>query len=103
MSQSKENVFDLGLFRRLMTFIRPYRPMFIISFITVVGLSIFGAARPYVLQQAIDNNIANKDFDGFIFYIVVMLVLLVLEVICNLLFILLRQLAGSIGGSRYTG
>ncbi|MBT8271503.1 MAG: ABC transporter ATP-binding protein, partial [Bacteroidia bacterium] len=87
MSQTKESVFDLSLFKRLLTFISPYRLIFTVSFITVVGLSVFGAARPYVLQQAIDNNIANKDYEGFMFYIVVMLILLVLEVVCNLLFI----------------
>ena len=87
MSRSKENVFDISLFRRLMTYIRPYRTVFIISFITVIGLSVFGAARPYVLQQAIDNNIATRNFDGFMFYIWLMLGLLILEVICNLLFI----------------
>ncbi len=87
MSKTKESVFDINLFRRLMTYIRPYRLVFSISFITVIGLSIFGAARPYVLQQAIDNNIANRDFDGFMFYIWLMLGLLVFEVICNLMFI----------------
>ncbi|MBT8286514.1 MAG: ABC transporter ATP-binding protein/permease [Bacteroidia bacterium] len=87
MSKAKENVFDISLFRRLMTFIRPYQTIFIISFITVIGLSIFGAARPYVLQQAIDNNIASRDFDGFMFYIGIMMVLLIFEVVCNLLFI----------------
>lgn len=87
MSNSKENVFDIGLFRRLLVYIRPYRAIFAISFFTVVGLSIFGAARPYVLREAIDNNIADKNFDGFMFYMGVMLVLLIFEVICNLLFI----------------
>ncbi len=87
MSKTKESVFDISLFRRLMSFIRPYRLIFIISFVTVVGLSIFGAARPYVLQQAIDNNIATRNYDGFMFYIGLMFVLLILEVISNLMFI----------------
>ncbi len=87
MSKPNENVFDVTLFKRLLKFIRPYRMIFTLTFITVVGLSIFGAARPSVLQQAIDNNIANKDFGGFMFYIWIMLGLLALEVICNLLFI----------------
>jgi ATP-binding cassette subfamily B multidrug efflux pump len=53
----------------------------------VVGLAVFGALRPYVLQQAIDTQIAEKKYDGFLFYIVVMLALLLVEVVCQLLFI----------------
>ena len=87
MSNTKETVFDISLFKRLLNFIRPYKVIFIISFLTVIGLSVFGAARPYVLQQAIDNNIANRDFNGFMFYIMIMVVLLIFEVMCNLLFI----------------
>lgn len=87
MSKTKENVFDLKLFKRLLGYIRPYRLVFFLSFVTVVGLSIFGAARPYVLQQAIDNNIALRAYDGFIVYILAILALLLLEVISNLLFI----------------
>jgi len=87
MSKSKDIAFDVTLFKRIVQYIRPYRIIFVVAMTTVIGLSIFGAARPYVLQQAIDNNIAIKAYDGFLFYIGIMLVLLVLEVICNLLFI----------------
>ncbi|NND26424.1 MAG: ABC transporter ATP-binding protein [Flavobacteriaceae bacterium] len=87
MSDSKDIAFDMTLFKRILQYIRPYRWIFLLSFLTVVGLSVFGAARPYVLQQAIDNNIESKTYEGFMLYIVIMIVLLVLEVICNLLFI----------------
>ena len=87
MKQEKENVFDLALFKRLLKFIKPYRLVFILTFIAVVGLSVFGAARPNVLQQAIDNNIAEKAYDGFLLYVMIILGLLILEVISNLIFI----------------
>jgi len=87
MPKTKENIFDLSLFKRLLKFIKPYRKVFIGSLIAVIGLAIFGALRPLVLQQAIDNNIAKQDADGFLVYIVVMLVLLILEVSTQLLFI----------------
>ena len=87
MAKNKEKVFDVGLFKRLLKYIKPYRFIFFVTFFTAVGLSIFGAARPYVLQQAIDNNIASKISEGFLFYIIIILSLLILEVVCNLLFI----------------
>jgi subfamily B ATP-binding cassette protein MsbA len=87
MNKNKENVFDTKLFRRLLFYIKPYRWVFVLSLITVVGLAIFGALRPKVLQLAIDENITNQELEGFLPYIIAMLVLLVLEVSSNLLFI----------------
>ena len=87
MTKQKENIFDLSLFKRLLTFINPYRIVFYGTLIAVIGLAIFGALRPLVLQQAIDNNIATQVAEGFLVYVIAMLVLLVLEVITQLLFI----------------
>ena len=87
MNKKKENVFDIKLFRRLLFYIKPYRWVFVLSLVTVVGLAVFGALRPKVLQLAIDENITNQELEGFLPYIIAMLVLLVLEVSSNLLFI----------------
>ncbi|MFK7782248.1 ABC transporter ATP-binding protein [Psychroserpens sp.] len=87
MANEKKKVFDVTLFKRLLQYIKPYKLVFFVSLVCVVGLAIFGALRPYVLQQAIDNHIALKQYDGFLFYIIAMLVLLTLEVISQLLFI----------------
>ena len=87
MSKSKDIAFDVALFKRILQYIKPYRLMFILTCLSVVGLSVFGAARPYVLQQAIDNNIAEKDYNGFLIYIIIMLALLAFEVVSNLFFI----------------
>jgi len=83
----KENVFDTKLFKRLLFYIKPYRWVFVLSLVTVIGLAVFGALRPKVLQLAIDENITSQQFEGFLPYIIAMLVLLILEVSCNLLFI----------------
>ena len=87
MPKINENIFDLSLFKRLLKFIKPYRWVFFGSLLAVIGLAVFGALRPLVLQKAIDNNIAKQDADGFLIYIVAMLVLLILEVLTQLLFI----------------
>jgi ATP-binding cassette subfamily B multidrug efflux pump len=87
MAEKKKKIFDVSLFTRLLQYIKPYRTVFVISLFCVIGLAVFGALRPYVLQQAIDTQIAEKKYDGFVFYIVIMLALLFVEVICQLLFI----------------
>jgi len=87
MKKPKSKVFDAQLFKRLMHYIKPYRGFFILALTTVIGLAVFGALRPKVLQLAIDQNIEQKFEPGFLNYMLLMLGLLVLEVTCNLLFI----------------
>ena len=87
MSRVKKIVFDRLLFSRLLNFTIPYYKIFIIALLTVLGLSIFGALRPKVLQVAMDNNIENQFKPGFIKYMAWMFILLFLEVLCNLTFI----------------
>ncbi len=94
MTNNKTKAFDLTLFKRLLQYIKPYRAIFLGSLICVVGLAVFGAFRPKVLQVAIDEHIKPQEYDGFMFYIVAMLILLVLEVISQLLFIYLASVLG---------
>ncbi|MEH6536321.1 MAG: ABC transporter ATP-binding protein [Psychroserpens sp.] len=87
MENKKTKAFDLDLFKRLLQYIRPYRLVFIGSLFCVIGLAVFGVLRPLVLQEAIDEHVKTQDYNGFLFYIIAMLVLLLLEVVCQLLFI----------------
>ena len=87
IKKTKSKVFDAQSFKRLLHYIKPYTGFFILALTTVIGLAVFGALRPKVLQLAIDQNIEQKFEPGFLSYVVLMLGLLVLEVTCNLLFI----------------
>jgi len=87
MDKKEKKVFDLSLFKRLLQFIKPYKWVFFSTLLFAFGLAFFGALRPYVLQQAIDKHVALKHYEGFMFYIIVMIALLILEVLSQLLFI----------------
>ncbi len=75
------------MFKRLMQYIAPYKLVFYSTLLFVIGLAVFGVLRPKVLQQAIDTKIAVQEYDGFMYFIILMIVLLLLEVVCNLFFI----------------
>ncbi|MBT8260985.1 MAG: ABC transporter ATP-binding protein/permease [Bacteroidia bacterium] len=94
MAEGKESVFDIRLFKRLLHYIKPYRWVFIISLIAVIGLAGFGAMRPKVLQLAIDENIDQRVLEGFIIYIIIYIALLIFEVISNLVFIYFASYLG---------
>ncbi|WP_250432874.1 ABC transporter ATP-binding protein [Hanstruepera flava] len=88
MTDKKQNkIFDTQLFKKLMLFISPYKSVFVGVLDAVILLAVLGAARPYILQQAIDNNITTKTFEGFLPYILLMGGMLLGEVIFQLLFI----------------
>ncbi|WP_299113154.1 ABC transporter ATP-binding protein [uncultured Winogradskyella sp.] len=87
MAEEQKKIFDVSLFKRLLEYIKPYRNIFAISLVCVIGLAVFGALRPYVLKEAIDIKIANRDYNGFVFYVAIMLAMLIFEVISQLLFI----------------
>ncbi|WP_418509322.1 ABC transporter ATP-binding protein [Corallibacter sp.] len=87
MSKKKEQVLDVNLFKRLTVYIKPYKGVFFGVLIAVILLAIFTAAIPYITQQAIDQNIAQQKEQDFLYYIIAMLVLLLFQTVCQLLFI----------------
>jgi len=90
----KENILNIYLFKRLLTFVSPYYYIFILSLLSVFGLAIFGALRPVVLEKVLDENISQGLSDGFLQLIFLMAVLLLFEVISNYLFIYFAGLLG---------
>ncbi len=87
MAKKPNNIYDVSLFKRLIQYIGPYKLVFYSTLVFVLGLAVFGVLRPKVLQVAIDTKIAIQEYDGFMYYIILMVVLLILEVVCNLFFI----------------
>ncbi|KAA3623484.1 MAG: ABC transporter ATP-binding protein, partial [Flavobacterium sp.] len=79
--------FDFKLFRRLLAYTKPYRLTFyFVGFAAIVmsGLSIL---QPALLRQAIDNSIIPQDGQGLMFYIILMIAVLILDVLFQFAFI----------------
>ena len=73
---NKIKVYNVTLFKRLLRYIKSYRSIFIISIISVFGLSIFGALRPVVLEKIVDENLTASNYNFFVEYIILMISLL---------------------------
>ncbi|CAM3447579.1 ABC transporter ATP-binding protein [Aequorivita lipolytica] len=87
MSESTGNAFDFKLFKRLLAFTKPYRGVFYFVAFAAIIMSGLAVLRPYLLQLAIDNSMVPKDGDGFMEYIILMVIVLFLEVIFQFAFI----------------
>ena len=85
--KEKTKVYNIALFKRLLNYISPYKLFFSVCIFSVLGLSIFGALRPVVLEKVVDQNLTAQISEGFLFYIIIIGLLLICEVISNYLFI----------------
>ncbi len=87
MSNSDENkAVDTNLLRRLYTFIKPYRKYVILGFILTLIASFLGTVRPKLTQIAVDDYIANDDFEGLLWIIFLLVAALIGEfivLVCN--------------------
>ncbi|EGV43625.1 ABC transporter ATP-binding protein [Bizionia argentinensis JUB59] len=86
-TKTDNKILDTNLLKKLVKYMKPYNTVFIGVLFVVILLALLGAARPYILQQAIDKNIATKTLEGFVPYILLMAGLLFFEVVSQLLFI----------------
>lgn len=94
MSKETGKAFDVAIFRRLMKHSRPYKYIFYGVALAAILLSAFAVARPVLLMKTVDEYIVNKDEHGLLVYSLIMVGLLLLEVVCQLLFVYFANLLG---------
>ncbi|WP_410004551.1 ABC transporter ATP-binding protein [Aequorivita nionensis] len=94
MAENTGNAFDFKLFKRLLAFTKPYRAVFYFVAFAAIVMSGLAVLRPYLLKLAIDNSMVPKDGDGFMEYIILMVVVLFLEVIFQFAFIFYTNYLG---------
>ncbi len=81
------NAFDFKLFKRLLAFTNAYRLIFYFVAVAAILMSGLAVLRPHLLELAIDNSIVGQDGESFMFYVILMVIVLFLEVIFQFAFI----------------
>ncbi|MEH6765689.1 MAG: ABC transporter ATP-binding protein [Aequorivita antarctica] len=94
MAETTGNAFDFKLFKRLLAFTKPYSAVFYFVAFAAIIMSGLAVLRPYLLELAIDNSMVPKDDEGFMKYIILMVVVLMLEVIFQFAFIFYTNYLG---------
>uniref|UniRef100_UPI00404ABB8D ABC transporter ATP-binding protein n=1 Tax=Flavobacterium sp. TaxID=239 RepID=UPI00404ABB8D len=79
--------FDLALFKRILTYTKPFQLIFRGVIVWAVLLSVFAALRPYLLKQTVDLYVQANDAQGLLFYIILMAVVLGFEVLSQFYFV----------------
>ncbi len=82
MSKQADNkAVDSDLLRRLYHFIKPYRWYVLLGIGLTLAASFLGTIRPKLTQIAVDDYIANQDFEGLLWIIFLLIAALVGEFI----------------------
>jgi ATP-binding cassette, subfamily B, multidrug efflux pump len=71
---------------KVLHYARPYQKRFNWVIVWAVLLSLFAAARPYLLKQTVDEYIKPEDKHGLLVYIGIMSIVLLLEVLAQFYF-----------------
>ena len=87
MSNKTGKAFDLKIFVRLMSFAKKYRTRFIIATFSTILLAGFSVASPVVLMTAIDDFVALKDPIRLLYFTIVMITILMMQVVLQFTFI----------------
>ena len=87
MSKETGKAFDYKLFKRLMQHTKPYKKVFYGVAFAAILLSAFSVARPLLLKETVDTYIIHKDNEGLLFFICLMGLVLLFEVLSQLSFI----------------
>jgi len=81
MSASQGSAFDMGLFRRVMAFVRPYRRLCWSTFALTILLSLLSVVRPVLMAIMVDDHAAKGDLPGLYRMMAVLAALLAVEAV----------------------
>lgn len=87
MAKVSGKIFDLKLFGKLMTFIKPFKATYHFVMFAAILLSVSSTLTPYLLKVTVDDYITPKDYTGMQLFVGLMLVTLLLEVLFQFLFV----------------
>ncbi|MFH6983129.1 ABC transporter ATP-binding protein [Marinoscillum sp. 108] len=75
------NILDLQILRRLFVFAKPYQKQFYLVVFLTIALAVLTPLRPWIIQYTIDNDVAIGNYNGLVFWVIVLIVLLVAQAI----------------------
>src|SRR5262245_7608158 len=78
-STTTGKAFDLRLFRRVLSYVRPHRTRFFIAFTLTILLAGIGVVRPLLMGDMIDAHAMHGDARGLLLLTMVVGVLLIIE------------------------
>jgi ATP-binding cassette subfamily B multidrug efflux pump len=86
--------YDSQLMMRLMGYVKPYKKYVISAILFAIVVAALGPVRPYLTKIAIDEYIANSDYDGLLFISVLLVASLIFQAVIQYVLTYFTQLMG---------
>ncbi len=86
--------YDSKLMRRLLGYVRPYKKYVVLAILLNLIVAGLRPLRPYLTKIAIDDSIANKDYEGLILISVLLIGSLIIQGVVQYLLTYFTQLMG---------
>ncbi|MCZ8217579.1 MAG: ABC transporter transmembrane domain-containing protein, partial [Cyclobacteriaceae bacterium] len=80
---SSGNIIDWSVLTRLMRFVRPYKGRFYVVVFLTIAIGLLSPVRPMLIQYTLDQDVANGDYMGMVWMIVILLGLLFIQSIAQ--------------------
>ncbi|WP_298951518.1 ABC transporter ATP-binding protein [uncultured Nonlabens sp.] len=87
MASTTGNAFNMSLFRRLLSYTKPYKLTFYFVALSAILIAVVAIGMPYLIKVSIDEHIIPRQFDGFVTVIGMMIAVLIIDVLLQLSFI----------------
>ena len=71
------NIIDFKVLGRILTFVRPYKGIFILVVFLTFASAFLGPVRPYLISKTIDQDVAVGNYQGLVNMIMILLSLLI--------------------------
>ena len=78
-ADSKKSIINLGLLKRVMSFVKPYRWVFNLTVFSTILLGLLSITRPILIEYTVDNFIIGNDKEMLLHYTLIMVGLLIME------------------------
>jgi len=86
--------YDSKLMKRLLSYVKPYKKYVVLAILLNIVVAALGPVRPYLTKVAIDDSIANNDFNGLIIISLLLLGSLILQSLIQYFITYYTQLMG---------
>lgn len=86
--------YDSRLMKRLLGFVKPYTKYVVVAILLNIIVAALGPLRPYLTKVAIDDNIANKDYNGLLIISLALLGSLLIQSVMQYFLTYYTQLMG---------
>jgi ATP-binding cassette, subfamily B, multidrug efflux pump len=76
---SSGNIIDWSVLKRLMKFVTPYKGRFYFLVFLTLATGVISPLRPLLVQWTLDDDVANGDYQGMLWMMIILIVLLVVQ------------------------